>query len=728
MKRNAMTSLLCGLTAIAVIAGLCGCRDEHTSGKTEGRNSGFEQFVPVYNRYITRWVGEQRTHTLAEMDKVRERIAKAADETQRERAQSQLNSLQRELEKWDYRLSLGDYLRPSCKDPLPADLKWEDGMEQPEIGDPRAVKGGVFTRSIEAFPPTIRPFGNNSNNSFRGDLYDYIDMTLVGLHPMTMQIIPGVARQWAVSADGRTIYFRLHPEARYSDNTPVHASHYLFDCYLRVSDHIVNPYSKQYYRENFAQMTVYDEHTLAVTLPEAKYLAPAMAGSLTPSAPHFYQEYGSDYDERFQWRFPPTTGAYEVLPDDIVKGVSITQTRVKNWWAKDLKFYRHRYNPDKVVHVVVRDESKAFELFRAGQHDSFLITRSDLWYEKSEVEPVYKGYIERVTFYNRYPKIPRGLYLNVIKPPIDNRDVRIGINHAMNWQKVIDVMFRGDAQLLNGFNEGYEHFSDPNLRARPYSIQEARRSFAAAGYDREDSDGILRKADGTRLSVSVTYPATPIYDRLLSILREDAKACGLELRLDGLEATVSFKKLIDKQHQMAVSGWMITPPIPDYYQYLHSSNAFDDKGNPKPQTNNVFSWARADTDQLCEQARNACTLEELRDANLKLQHIMHDEAIFIPAYSVDFTRIGFWRWVRWPDCETTRFSAPVVYDPHEIFVFWIDENIRRETQQAMRTGRSFPETTRTVDAYRIRPKTTESAPQPPSEPQPPPTPGPVPSR
>ena len=578
-------------------------------------------------------------------------------------------------------------------------------MEQPEIGDPAAKKGGVFRTFIQTFPPTIRPFGDNSNNSFRGDLYDYIDLPLVTLHPETMKMIPGLANEWAVSEDGRTIYFRIDPQARYSDGVAVHARDFLISVYLRVSDHIVNPYSKQFYREDLAQVAMYDDHTVSVSLPEAKIYAPAIAGAITPSAPHFYAEYGSDYNERYQWRFPPTTGAYEVLPEDIIKGASITQTRVKDWWARDRKYYRYRFNPDKIVHSVVRDESKAFELFRAGQLDTFFLTRPDLWYEKSEIAPVYNGYIERVTFYNRYPKVPRGLYLNVIKPPLDDLNVRIGIQHAMNWQKVIDAMFRGDAQRLNSFNDGYGIFSDPSLKARPYSIQLARDAFRAAGFTEEGRDGILTKPDGTRLSVAVSYPGQPMTDRMLAILREEAKACGFELRLDGLEITVAYKKQMQKQHEMVMGSWLIAPPVPDYHQFLHSTNAFDDKGNPKPQTNNTFSWSRPDTDALCEKVRTGRTVDELRDAAWKLQRIMHDEAIFVPGYSIDFIRIGSWRWVKWPDCETTRFSPPVVFDPHEVFVLWIDEQAKAETQAAMRSGKTFPEATRTVDVYREKPAT-----------------------
>ncbi len=688
--------------ATIVALALAGCsRDEN-----ESRNTfGYEEFVPVYNRYIAGWLAERKTETEREITRITDELATADGETAT-RLQGQLDALMKERAKWAFRESLGDYLKTSSPADIPPDLVWQDGMDQPEIGDPAARKGGVFRRYVETFPPTIRPFGDNSNNSFRGDLHDDIELSLVSLHPETMELIPGLAREWALAPDGRTVYFRIDPEARYSDGKPVLARHFQMGAYIRVSDHVVNPYQKQYYRENLAQIAVYDDLTLSVSVPEANLFAASIAGSLLPASPDFYAEYGADYTERYQWRFPPTTGAYEVLGDGIVKGASITQTRVMDWWARDRKYYRHRFNPDKIVSTVVRDESKSFELFRAGELDTALITRPDLWYEKSEIDPVYNGYIERVTFYNRYPKVPRGLYLNVSKPPLDNLDVRIGISHAMNWQKVIDVMFRGDYQRLNSFMEGYVRFSDPSIRARPYSVNLAREAFRKAGYTEEDRDGYLKKPGGTRLSVSVTYPSIPLVDRMLSILREDARACGLELRLDGLEFTVAYKKEMQKQHEIAFGSWLVQPPLPDFYQYLHSSTARDEKGNPKLQTNNLFVWSRPDTDSLSEKVRTGSTGEEVRDAVFKLQRIMHDEAIFVPGYSVDFVRVGSWRWVRWPDSENTRFCPPVVYDPYEVFVFWIDEDIREETIAARRSGKVFPESNRVVDDYREMPAAT----------------------
>lgn len=659
------------------------------------RTLDFDGFVPQYNRYINDWVRAQREATLAEIAAI-EKALPEADGDRRELLELQAEDLASDLEKWDFRISLGDYIRQATPEEIPEGLVWRDGMDQPEVGDPAALKGGVFRQNFPSlsFPPTIRPFGENSNNSFRSSVYDDIDMPLVTLHPDTMEEIPGIAKEWAVTEDGRTVFMRINPEARYSDGVPVTARDYLLSLYLRVSDNILNPYSKQYFREEFAQLASYGDGVLSVSLAEPKVFAAAAAGSLTPSHPEFYADYGPDYTERYQWRFPPTTGAYKVLDGDVVKGTSITQTRVADWWAKDMKYYRHRFNPDKIVTIVVRDESKAFELFRAGELDTFVITRPEFWYEKSEIPPVYDGYIERHTVFNNYPKIPRGFYLNVIKEPLDDGNVRIGIQHALNWQKVIDVMFRGDYQRLNAFNDGFANFSDPSIRARPFSISAARAAFREAGFTEQGRDGILQKPDGTRLSVAITYPAMPLTDRIMAILREDARTCGFELRLDGLESTVSYRKTMQKQHEMVFSGWNITPPFPDFYQFLHSSNAFDDQGNLRPQTNNIFSWARPDTDKLSVQVRTARSEAALAEAAMALQNIIHDEAIFAPAYSTDFMRIGSWRWIRWPDSMFTGFSPRFVYDPHEIHVLWVDEAMREETLAARRAGITFPEVNR----------------------------------
>ena len=134
------------------------------------------------------------------------------------------------------RLEIGVYFQFKEKADLPQDLEWKNGSEQPEIGDPESKKGGAFRYFISSFPPTIRPFGPNSNNSFRGELYDNVEVALVELHPETGEIMPGVAKEWALSSDQKNGFSRLDPDAKYNDGVPVKAEDFMWWVYLRASD------------------------------------------------------------------------------------------------------------------------------------------------------------------------------------------------------------------------------------------------------------------------------------------------------------------------------------------------------------------------------------------------------------------------------------------------------------------------------------------------------------
>ena len=70
-----------------------------------------------------------------------------------------LETLRHDQEKWQFRISLGDFLKIGKPSDIPADLVWENGMDQPEIGDPAAKKGGVFRRyhrDLSAHDPSLR--------------------------------------------------------------------------------------------------------------------------------------------------------------------------------------------------------------------------------------------------------------------------------------------------------------------------------------------------------------------------------------------------------------------------------------------------------------------------------------------------------------------------------------------------------------------------------------------
>ena len=105
--------------------------------------------------------------------------------------------------------------------------------------------------------------------------------------------------------------------------------------------------------------------------------------------------------------------------------------------------------------------------------------------------------------------------------------------------------------------------------------------------------------------------------------------------------------------------------------------------------------------QLAVAYRNARTAEELEDPAHEMQQIIHDSGVYVPGYMTEFSRVGCWRWLRWPDCEFTEFSPPMKYVPMESYVYWVDEEMKRETLEARRAGKTFPEVQEVKQRYRI---------------------------
>lgn len=698
------------IAGLLILIGLAACNNSTKEEFTQPE-VGFEEFVDLYNADIQQWLVDQLDATNQKISQL-EASKTNAPESELNSINNQITNLQADVDKFNYRLSHDGYFSFKSEDDIPNNLNWQDGMDQPEIGDPRAVKGGTFNYFTPTFPPTLRRTGPKTNHSFRSRIYDDIEIPLVNIHPITKQFIPGIAKRWALGPDKRTVFYEIDERATYSDDSPIVATDFMWGVYIRCSDYVVEPFFKQYLREQIANITVYSDRLLSISLPEPKPLMPFYA-FVFPAPQQFYAEYGPDYTERYQWRPEPTSGAYHIKPEDLKKGISLTLSRKKDWWAKDHKFYKNAYNPDRIKYALIRNQSKAFEMFLAGELDYFLIVNTDLWYRKSEVDAAFNGYLHRYTFYNQYPRPPWGLHLNVARPLLDNLDVRIGIQHACNWQRVIDNVFQSDYSRLNNFSEGFGAFTNPDITAREYSIQKAREAFARAGFDQRGPDGILRRSDGTRLSISVTFSAVPPRSTIMEILREEAKRVGLDLRLDGLEPSVAFKKSSDKQHDSVLTAWATTPPFPRYYQFFHTDNALTPEGLPKPDTNNINSFSDPRMDAISELMRRTGDLEVLRQACFEGQQIIHDQAIFVPGYVTDFVRCGAWRWIEWPDTDTMPFCPPSIYEPLDSYLFWIDQDKEKETRKAMREGKTFPEVQKVIDHFRAwQAPTTQPLPAP----------------
>jgi microcin C transport system substrate-binding protein len=580
---------------------------------------------------------------------------------------------------------------------LPTHLTWENAAHLPEVGSPDAIKGGTEYARIQDFPRTLRTVGPDSNGSFRPFLLDNVKIGIAHRHPGEFDYYPGLAESWAIDRENKTVYVKLDARARWSDGEPVTADDFLFMFFYFQSSYILAPWYNNWYGTQYTNITRYDDLTFSISVPEAKPDMESRVLSLGPIAQHFFKELGDDYVDRYQWKFAPTTGAYVVRDEDLKKGRSITLTRLEDWWGNDKKNLRYRFNPDKIRFSVIRDTPKVFEAFKRGDIDQFALNLAEYWYEKlpDSDEDVQNGYIYKSVFYNQRPRPTYGLWINTSRPLLDNRDIRVGINFATNWQLVIDKFFRGDYTRMQTSSDGYGEFTHPTLKAREYNIEKAQDAFARAGFTERGPDGILVNAEGQRLAFTLSTGYESLKE-VPTILKEEAQKAGLEFRVEVLDGTSGWKKVQEKKHDIHFSAFGVSLEMyPRFWETYHSDNAYDDAFlddgtvNPdrklKTQTNNLEALAIPKMDEMINAYRASDSREEMMQLAHEMTEMHHEHGSFVPGFYQGFYRVGHWRWMRYPEGFNYKHSSGA----GQQFVHWIDTDMKKETLQARKDGDTF---------------------------------------
>ena len=581
---------------------------------------------------------------------------------------------------------------------LPPDLEWLTNDEDPVFASTDAKRGGTFRGYMLSFPLTIRRVGPDSNGSFAGPLR-YNQLSPVSIHPNTRQPIPSLASHWAFGEDGRSIFYRLNPKARWSDGVPVTADDYVFAVQFMRSKEIVAPWYNEYYTERIRDVKRYDDHVFGIQGADPKPVSEMhYQYAFGPVPKHFHEpRMSADWVTATNWEIEPNTGPYQITKID--KGKVIEMGRKADWWANDERYMANRFNPDKIRYRVIRDMSVAYQHFVNGELDSFGLVLPQYWHDKAKGELFDNGYIGRYWLYNDLPVPSAGMYLNTADPLLADERVRFGLAHAMNFDRVIDTVLRGDYDRMPTFQLGFGDYDNRSIRPRAFDIDKANAYFDEAGFNERDADGI-RLRDGVPLSLRVTYGQTHHTERLV-ILKEEARKAGVNLELQLLDPSSAFKSMQEKKHQIAWMTWSSQGLTPRYWEHFHSANA------NKPQTNNLANHSNPEMDELIMTYRASVDRDERIALAHRLEQMVHDSGVVIPTFQVPYTREAAWRWVKLPEGLGTKTTGGL-FNPHQLSagafssggLFWIDQDEKERTTEAMDDGTALGAITVINEEYR----------------------------
>ena len=158
-----------------------------------------------------------------------------------------------------------------------------------------------------------------------------------------------------------------------------------------------NPRMGFYYKNvSRAEATGDNEVTFHFDVKNNREL-PMIMGQLTILPKHWWTGKDANGVQRdpMKTTLEPPLGSGPYRIKEVKPGRSIAYERVKDYWAKDLPVSKGQWNYDEIRFEYYRDETVAFESFKAGNLDYWSETSAKNWATAYDFAAVRNGFIKR---------------------------------------------------------------------------------------------------------------------------------------------------------------------------------------------------------------------------------------------------------------------------------------------------------------------------------------------
>lgn len=396
-----------------------------------------------------------------------------------------------------------------------------------------------------------------------------------------------LVENWQVSADQKSITFKLKPNLKWADGKPLTSVDVLWTWQAVTDDKNGSPYASDYQLVKNAEAP--DPLTFRVTYQEP--FAPAMDS----------------------W------AGLQILPKHLLEGQDLHTTgfthkpvgsnfyKLDSWTAgQNLQLSRNPTsvlgpaNIDKLVSRIIPDNSAQFLELMAGNIDSMGLDPTQF----SRIVPARPKLNESL---NLYKELGNGyIYMgfNLKRKPFDDVRVRKAINYAIDKQEIIDGVYLGlGINIASPYKPG-TRWSNPNLSNYAYNPEQAKALLTEAGYHFNE-DGYMAR-DGKLLSFEIITNQNKEREKSAVLIQRRLKAIGIKVNIRSIEWASFISRFIKTgDFDVVILGWGLGLD-PDQFNIWHSSQQGGDKfnfiGYNNPQVDKLLEQGRKELDPNKRQA------------------------------------------------------------------------------------------------------------------------------
>lgn len=320
-----------------------------------------------------------------------------------------------------------------------------------DYANPDAPRGGTLKQAAPGTFDSLNPFAIKGKAALGLDLvYDRLTMR-VWDEPFTLY--PLIAEKIEVPEDRSSLTVHINPAAKFHDGAPVTAEDVLFSFEtLRDSG---RPNMRRVYKLA-DEAKVVDGSTVYFHFAPGYDRETVMIFAMMPVLQKAWWS-KRPFDSAVL-ETPVGNGPYRVR--EMQPGRRIVLERVKDYWAANLPLNRGLYNFDEVVFDYYRDDTVAFEAFKAGDIGLRREWDAGKWASAYDFPAVEKGDIITETLPHGRPERVRSFIFNTRRPPFDDVRVRKALNYAFDFNWANDKLYHGQYKRITSF------FPNSELAAR----------------------------------------------------------------------------------------------------------------------------------------------------------------------------------------------------------------------------------------------------------------------
>jgi len=322
------------------------------------------------------------------------------------------------------------------------DLKYPAGFAAFDYVNPDAPKGGelrlVSNQRYSTFDK-YNPF------TIKGAPPAYVaalmfDTLLTGSMDETASGYGLLAEDVSVAPDRMSATFRLRPEARFHDGSPVEAGDV-----KHSYDTLIGPFVSPSYKsllEDVQGAEIIDARTVKYTFKKPNRELPLVVGSLPVFSRHWGMENGKAKPfDQVVMDIPIGSGPYKIGP--VRFGKDITYVRDPSYWARDLAVRRGTNNFDRITIKIYKDNTARLEAFKAGEFDMMSFYSAGDWARRVTGKRFDTGELVKREFAHRLPSGFQSYVLNNRRPLLQDRRVREALGLAFDYDWMSRQMFYG---------------------------------------------------------------------------------------------------------------------------------------------------------------------------------------------------------------------------------------------------------------------------------------------